>query len=55
MIREKKDFGEQVDEKKYLTIPFQDYLSEDDSKLIHENSKNLPCNVYQIGIGKAIY
>lgn len=41
MIREKKDFGEQVDEKKYLTIPFQDYLSEDDSKLIHENSNTV--------------
>jgi CRP-like cAMP-binding protein len=41
MIREKKDFGEQVDEKKYLTIPFQDYLSEDDSKLIHQNSNTV--------------
>jgi len=39
MLREKKDFEEQLDEKKKnFIIPFQDYLSEDDSRLIYENS-----------------
>jgi CRP-like cAMP-binding protein len=41
MIREKKEFGEQVDEKKKFTIPYQDYLSKDDSRLIYENSNTV--------------
>jgi len=39
MIKEKKDFDEQIsDTEQTFTIPFQEFLSENDSKLIQENS-----------------
>jgi len=49
MIKERKDFEEQIsDTQQTFTIPFQEFLSENDSKLIQENSNIVSYKAHDI-------
>ncbi|MGM0497376.1 MAG: cyclic nucleotide-binding domain-containing protein, partial [Bacteroidota bacterium] len=49
MINERKDFEEEINEKQTaFTIPFQEFLSGNDSKLIQENSNIVSYKAHDI-------